>query len=216
MNWRDCSFGNSENKNFMKRNISEYAGYFLLIGAVLIYLYAYPLINEIIVGRAFLDHDFGNGGDHLSFYVNNGYFWFIPIMVVLGIFYLLMKNRSSIQTGALIHLFFAVLICLYALMMIFIPNDEIYELIIISNSWFLLIGGVVALFVGALRGEDKTGGPGLATTSLLLGLPGLIFIVGNFDLGSEGLLLGIGQMVLPLLLVLPFWLIMRMIWRKFV
>ncbi len=199
----------------MKRSILKYAGIFLLVGAGLVYLYAHPIINQVITEGVFSKFDYRPGINDNYFNVKYGYLWFIPIMAILGIFYLLKKEKAHFQAGALIHFSFAIAIGLYGLIMIIYPNDEIFELIIIVNSWLLIIAGVVALLFQPSQPVNTIWIPHSATKSLLMALPIVAILLFPIDFGSEGGLVKIGQFLLSLVLIIPIHLSMKWIWKLF-
>ncbi len=222
----DSAQEKSNNTINMKNNISKYTGVFLLISATLVYGYTFTFINNLINTGMFSEASFilSGMGEEIDFYVMNGYLWFIAIMVILGIFYLFKKEDPSIYTGALIHTFFAITIGLYALMMIMAPNDEIVELIIIVNSWFLIIAGIIALLFPSIlmfrlqlgHNDDETNVPSLARKSLLISFPILVLLIMPVDFGTEGELLKFGQILLSLVLIIPFYMLMKWIWKFYI
>ena len=221
----------------MKRNLIQDAGKILLISAGLLIIYTLllfqstpgmnknelaqiPIAQGVDRGLYTTFHQYTGilntnsvslRTEDTLLYIQYGYVWIIPLMLILGIVYLIKKESPRLKAGAVVHGFFGILIGLYALSMLLYPHDTIYELIIVVNSWFLLVSGIIALL---FRPKETHTLPLSILGSMFLTLPLIAVFIFLLNLGPEGGIVKFGQWVLCLLLILPFYVCMRWMWKK--
>ena len=219
----------------MKRNLIQDAGKILLISAGLLSIYTFLIFQNSLPKNQLANIVIAPGVDPALFtafyqysglvslntisirteetllYINYGYIWIIALMLILGIVYLIKKESPRLKAGAVVHGFFGILIGLYALSMLLYPHDTIYELIIVVNSWFLLVSGIIALL---FRPKETHTLPLSILGSMFLTLPLIAVFISLLNLGPDGGIVKFGQWVLCLLLILPFYVCMRWMWKK--